>query len=59
MQTERVFSNGGSIGRAAACELVLPDADNYISSEHAIVERRPDGFFLIDRSAGGRYDRPP
>ena len=40
-----------SIGRAPDCDVSLPDPA--LSRLHAVVERRPDGYFLVDRSGSG------
>jgi DNA-binding NtrC family response regulator len=39
-----------AIGRAAECDVSLPDPA--LSHVHAVVERRGDGFLVVDRSGG-------
>lgn len=58
-----VFSApGGTIGRSADNDWVLPDPQRYISAHHARVQCRTDGYFLEDLSTNGVYvndsDRP-
>jgi type VI secretion system protein len=58
-----VFSApGGTIGRSADNDWVLPDPQRYISAHHARVQCRSDGYFLEDLSTNGVYvndgDRP-
>jgi type VI secretion system protein len=58
-----VFSAaGGSIGRSADNDWVLPDPQRYISAHHARIHFRQDGYFLEDLSTNGIYvndgDRP-
>src|SRR5512133_4388416 len=40
-----------AIGRASDCDVSLPDPS--LSRVHAVVERRGDGFLLLDRSGRG------
>lgn len=54
-QATRVFTSGGKIGRAASNDWVLPDPERFISSDHAEVVERPDGFYLVDLSINGTY----
>jgi len=54
-QATRVFTSGGKIGRAASNDWVLPDPERFISSNHAEVVARPDGFYLVDLSVNGTY----
>lgn len=53
---EFVFDqSGGTIGRASHNDWILPDAKRYVSSVHASVEAREDGFYLVDTSMNGVY----
>jgi len=53
---------GGTIGRSADNDWVLPDPQRYISAHHARVQCRIEGYFLEDLSTNGVYvndsDRP-
>lgn len=53
---------GGTIGRSADNDWVLPDPQRYISARHARVQCRQDTYFLEDLSTNGVYvndaDRP-
>jgi predicted component of type VI protein secretion system len=52
----KVFDErGGSIGRVAGNDWVLPDAQNFVSSRHAIVSARGGIFYLEDRSSNGTF----
>jgi type VI secretion system FHA domain protein len=58
-----VFSaTGGTIGRSADNDWVLPDPQRYISAHHARVQCRQEGYFLEDLSTNGIFvndgDRP-
>lgn len=44
---------GGSIGRAAQNNLILPDEDGYVSRIHAKIESDGDDFYIIDSSSNG------
>lgn len=46
-----------TIGRAATCNLVFdPNAENMVSSKHAFIEAKPDGFYLTDsQSTNGTF----
>ncbi|MEO1595482.1 MAG: type VI secretion system-associated FHA domain protein TagH [Pseudomonadota bacterium] len=53
---EYVFDqSGGTIGRASHNDWILPDAKRYVSSVHASIEAREDGFYLVDTSMNGVY----
>ena len=59
----RVFSvRGGSIGRAADNDWVLPDPDRFISGHHASIDYRDGTYYLRDTSTNGvfvnRADEP-
>ncbi|MEL7297945.1 MAG: type VI secretion system-associated FHA domain protein TagH [Pseudomonadota bacterium] len=47
--------HGGTIGRAEHNEWVLPDQRRYVSSVHASIEARNDGFYLVDTSMNGVF----
>jgi predicted component of type VI protein secretion system len=52
----KVFDErGGSIGRIAGNDWVLPDAQNFVSSRHAIVTARGGVFYLEDKSSNGTF----
>ena len=46
---------GGSIGRSADNDWVLPDPERYVSSHHCIVVFEDGNFFLEDSSTNGTY----
>ncbi|MFV2089708.1 MAG: type VI secretion system-associated FHA domain protein TagH [Pseudomonadales bacterium] len=54
-RTEMKFSSSGTIGRAEGNTYVLPDPERFISSNHAAIEDRSDGFYLVDTSINGTY----
>jgi type VI secretion system protein len=52
----KVFGvHGGSIGRAADNDWILPDPERYISAHHARIEYRAGKFVLHDTSTNGMY----
>jgi predicted component of type VI protein secretion system len=56
----KVFDErGGSIGRVAGNDWVLPDAQNFVSSRHALVSSVDGMFFLEDRSSNGTFINAP
>ncbi len=44
---------GGWIGRSAGAEIRIDDVSRAVSSQHARIERDPDGFVIIDQSMNG------
>ena len=46
-----------TVGRGANCNLVFdPNAENMVSTKHAYIETKPDGFYLIDnKSTNGTF----
>src|SRR5215467_11884540 len=51
-----VFSaEGGSIGRSADNDWVLPDPLRYISAHHARVNFRDGHYYLVDTSTNGVF----
>ncbi len=46
---------GGSIGRAADNDWVLPDPQRYLSGHHARIHFRQGAFYLEDTSSNGVY----
>jgi len=46
---------GGSIGRSRDNELVLPDANRYVSAHHARIRYRDGGYLIEDTSTNGVY----
>lgn len=53
---ERQFVGvGGTIGRSAENDWVLPDDRRYVSSRHAVVDYQAGAYYLIDTSRNGVY----
>jgi len=56
---KRLDLTGGflTVGRAANCTLVFdPNAENMVSTKHAYIETKPDGFYLVDsQSTNGTF----
>lgn len=46
---------GGTIGRSAENDWVLPDDRRYVSSRHAVVDYQAGAYYLIDTSRNGVY----
>ena len=56
----KVFDErGGSIGRIAGNDWVLPDAHNFVSSRHARVSASGGAFYLEDTSSNGTFINAP
>jgi predicted component of type VI protein secretion system len=56
----KVFDErGGSIGRVAGNDWVLPDPHNFVSSRHALVSASGGMFYLEDRSSNGTFVNSP
>jgi predicted component of type VI protein secretion system len=56
----KVFDErGGSIGRVAGNDWVLPDAQNFVSSRHARVSAANGTFYLEDTSSNGTFINAP
>jgi len=56
----KVFDErGGSIGRVAGNDWVLPDAQNFVSSRHARVSGANGTFYLEDTSSNGTFINAP
>src|SRR5215469_7120418 len=56
----KVFDErGGSIGRVAGNDWVLPDAQNFVSSRHARVSAVDGTFYLEDTSSNGTFINAP
>jgi type VI secretion system protein len=51
----RIGDAGGTIGRGADNDLVLPDPDRWVSGHHAEIQCRAGRFFLIDTSTNGTF----
>jgi type VI secretion system protein len=52
----KVFGvHGGTIGRAADNEWILPDPERYLSGKHARVDFRAGNYVLVDTSSNGTY----
>jgi len=54
-RTEQEFLASGTIGRVDGNTMVLPDTERFISSHHAAIEDRGDGFYLVDTSINGTF----
>ncbi|MGH8263932.1 MAG: type VI secretion system-associated FHA domain protein TagH [Steroidobacteraceae bacterium] len=55
-RASKVFGvHGGSIGRAADNDWILPDPERYISAHHARIEYREGRYVLLDTSTNGMY----
>ncbi len=46
---------GGTIGRAADNDWVLPDEKRFISSRHALIDFQAGAYYLVDTSRNGVY----
>lgn len=56
----KVFDErGGTIGRVAGNDWVLPDPDNFVSSRHATVRWASGAFYLEDTSSNGTFLNAP
>jgi type VI secretion system protein ImpI len=56
----KVFDErGGTIGRVAGNDWVLPDPDNFVSSRHANVRWAAGAFYLEDTSSNGTFINAP
>jgi predicted component of type VI protein secretion system len=56
----KVFDErGGSIGRIAGNDWVLPDVQNFVSSRHARVSAVSGAFYLEDTSSNGTFINAP
>ena len=44
-----------TIGRARENDWVLPDPEQHLSRQHCVIERRGDGFCLVDTSSNGVF----
>jgi type VI secretion system protein len=53
--TASITELGGRVGRSPDNDLVLPDADCWVSGHHADIRFREGKFFLTDRSTNGTY----
>jgi type VI secretion system FHA domain protein len=54
--SSRVFGvHGGSIGRGADNEWILPDPERYLSGKHARVDFRAGTYVLVDTSSNGTF----
>jgi type VI secretion system protein len=55
-RASKVFGvQGGSIGRAADNDWILPDPERYISAHHARIDCRAGKYVLLDSSTNGMY----
>lgn len=53
--TALIGIQGGSIGRSRDNDLVLPDANRYVSAHHARIRYRDGGYLIEDTSTNGVY----
>lgn len=53
--THTFREDGGTIGRALRNDWILPDADKYISGNHATIDYQSGAFYLADISTNGVY----
>jgi type VI secretion system FHA domain protein len=44
-----------TLGRARENDWVLPDPDQHLSRQHCVIERRGDGFCVVDTSSNGVF----
>jgi len=51
----RCGEEGGTLGRADSCDLVLPDERRFTSSVHAVIETEDGDFQIVDRSTNGTF----
>ena len=52
----KVFGvHGGTIGRSADNEWILPDPERYLSGKHARIDFRAGTYVLVDTSSNGTY----
>lgn len=49
----------GTIGRASNCDFLLPDSQNFISSNHASIEYKHGMYFIKDTSTNGTFLKSP
>jgi type VI secretion system protein len=55
-RSTKVFGvHGGTIGRSADNEWILPDPERYLSGKHARVDFRAGTYVLVDTSSNGTY----
>src|SRR5258706_16136151 len=52
----KIFNSaGGSIGRGAGNDWVLPDPSKFVSTRHAMIEYTDGNFYLCDTSTNGTF----
>ncbi len=54
-QLREFIACGGTIGRAADNDWVLPDDKRFVSSRHALIDFQGGAFYLVDTSRNGVY----
>lgn len=54
-QLREFVACGGTIGRAADNDWVLPDEKRFISSRHALIDFQAGAYYLVDTSRNGVY----
>jgi predicted component of type VI protein secretion system len=54
-QVREFASCGGTIGRAADNDWVLPDDKRFVSSRHALIDYQGGAYYLVDTSRNGVY----
>jgi type VI secretion system FHA domain protein len=55
VELKKFAEEGGSIGRAEHCDLMLPDETHLISKIHALIHFRDDMYFITDVSTNGVF----
>lgn len=53
--THLFMETGGTIGRSARCDWMLPDEKNRLSAQHARIVHDGRGYIIIDTSTNGVY----
>ncbi|MES9878953.1 MAG: FHA domain-containing protein [Candidatus Sedimenticola sp. 1PA] len=51
----RIHGNGATLGRAGSNDWILPDSERFVSGQHACIEFRDGGYYLVDISSNGTY----
>lgn len=54
-QEKEFAAGGGTIGRNADNDWVLPDPNRYISGRHALIDFQGGAYYLVDTSRNGVY----
>ncbi|WP_163831894.1 type VI secretion system-associated FHA domain protein TagH [Spartinivicinus ruber] len=55
-EASRLFqTSGGTVGRSAGCDWVLPDKQRHLSGKHLSINYRDGAFYLTDTSTNGVF----